>query len=226
MIISHSHRYIFIKSEKTAGTSIEAALSKHCTGDDTVTPLGDYWFNRDEKGAWIHSAMNADGFSQHDPAAEVKRKVPPEIWTDYFKFSIARNPWDRVVSYYSWDARIRKQLKPTRRWYHRLGLPFDEFRDTRRLFHQYAASGDWTTNDRFYLIDDALCVDFVIRYERLGDDLAEVCRRVGLPAVALPHLKSGLREGAHAYSDYYDGPSRRIVAERHHNDIRLFGYEF
>ena len=26
MIISHSHRYIFIKSEKTAGTSIEAAL--------------------------------------------------------------------------------------------------------------------------------------------------------------------------------------------------------
>ena len=50
MIISHSHRYIFIKSEKTAGTSVEAALSKHCTDNDMVTPLGDYWFNRDERG--------------------------------------------------------------------------------------------------------------------------------------------------------------------------------
>ena len=65
MIISHSHRYIFIKSEKTAGTSVEAALSKHCTDSDIVTPLGDYWFNRGEKGEWIHSAMNAEGFFQH-----------------------------------------------------------------------------------------------------------------------------------------------------------------
>ena len=70
MIISHSHKYIFIKSLKTAGTSIEAALSQHCGKDDMVTPLGDYWFNRDERGEWIHSSMNAEGFSQHDPAVE------------------------------------------------------------------------------------------------------------------------------------------------------------
>jgi hypothetical protein len=226
VIISHSHKYIFIKSEKTAGTSVEAALSQQCGEGDMVTPLGDYWFNRDEKGAWVHSSMNAEGFSQHDPASEVKRKVPPAIWNEYFKFSIARNPWDRVVSYYSWDARVQKELRPSRRWYHRLGVPFDEFGQTRRLFHQYAASNDWTTNDRFYVIDNALCVDFVIRYERLSDDLAEVCRRVGLPAVALPRLKSGMREGAHPYTDYYDDASKAIVAERHQNDIRLFGYTF
>ena len=72
MIISHTHKYIFIKSLKTAGTSVEAALSKHCGENDMVTPLGDYWFNRDEKGAWIHSAMNAEGFSQHDPAGPAR----------------------------------------------------------------------------------------------------------------------------------------------------------
>ena len=81
MIISHSNRYIFVKSQKTAGTSIEAALSRYCADNDMVTPLGDYWFNRDEKGEWIHSSMNAEGFSQHDPAAEVKRKVPPKSGT-------------------------------------------------------------------------------------------------------------------------------------------------
>ena len=225
MIISHSHRYIFIKSEKTAGTSVEAALSKHCTDKDMVTPLGDYWFNRGERGEWIHSSMNAEGFFQHDPAAEVKRKVPPAIWNDYFKISITRNPWDRVVSNFSWEARNKAALRPIRRWYHRLGVPFDEFRETTMLFRKFVA-GDWTTNDRFYLLDGALCVDFVIRYERLTEDLAEVCRRVGLPNIALPHLKSGLRQGGHGYGDYYDEKSRAIVSERHYNDIRFFGYEF
>ena len=225
MIISHTHRYIFIKSEKTAGTSVEAALSKHCTDQDMVTPLGDYWFNRDERGEWIHGAMNAEGFFQHDSAAEVKRKVLPEIWSQYFKFSITRNPWDRVVSNFSWEARNRKELQPAQRWYHRLGVPSDEFRESAKLFRQYV-TGEWKTNDRFYFHDGVVCVDFVIRYERLTEDLAEVCRRVGLPAIELPRLKTGLRPAGHAYSEYYDDASKAIVAKRHRNDIRLFGYRF
>ena len=225
MIISHRHRYIFIKSEKTAGTSVEAALSQHCGENDMVTPLGDYWFNRDERGEWIHSSMNEEGFSQHDPAAEVKRKVRPEIWNEYFKFSIVRNPWDRVVSLFAWEARNQPALKPARRVYHRLGVPFNEFRETKKLFREFVA-GDWTTNDRFYLLDGALCVDFVIRYESLAQDFEELCARVGLPAIALPHLKGGLRRAERGYTDYYDETSKAIVAERHQQDIRLFGYAF
>jgi hypothetical protein len=225
VIISHKHKYIFIKSLKTAGTSIEAALSKHCSKDDLVTPLGDYWFNRDERGEWIHSSMNAEGFSQHDPAAEVKRKLPPQIWNEYLKFSIVRNPWDRVVSLFAWEARNQPALKPARRFYHRLGVPFNEFRETKRLFREFVA-GDWTTNDRFYLIDGALCVDFVIRYERLAEDFGELCERVGLPAIALPHLKAGLRHADRRYTDYYDETSKAIVSERHEQDIRVFRYTF
>jgi hypothetical protein len=30
MIVSHRYRYIFIKTKKTTGTSIEIALSRHC----------------------------------------------------------------------------------------------------------------------------------------------------------------------------------------------------
>jgi hypothetical protein len=225
VIISHTHKYIFIKSRKTAGTSIEVALSKHCGSNDIVTPLGDYWFNRDERGEWLHNAMNAEGFFQHDPAEEVKRKVAPEIWNKYFKFSITRNPWDRVVSTFSWETRNNPAFKPARRWHHRLGIPFNEFRDTRKLFRRFVAS-DWTTNDRFYMLNGALCVDFVIRYEHLTDDLAEVCRRVDLPPVALPHLKAGLRQGGHSYAEYYDEASKATVADRHQNDIRLFAYEF
>ena len=225
MIISHTHRYIFIKSRKTAGTSVEVALSKHCSNGDMVTSLEDYWFNRDERGEWLHSSMNAEGFFQHDPADEVKRKVSPEIWNKYFKFSIARNPWDRVVSDFAWQARNKAEMKSVKRWYHRLGVPSDEFRETTKLFRRFVA-GEWKTHDRFYVMKGELCVDFVIRFERLNEDLAEVCRRVGLPTLDLPHLKSGLRQGGRSYAEYYDEPSKAIVADRHHNDIRLFGYEF
>ncbi|HTS20174.1 MAG TPA: sulfotransferase family 2 domain-containing protein [Casimicrobiaceae bacterium] len=225
MIISHTHRYIFVKSWKTAGTSIESALSQHCSGSDVVTALGDYWFNRDEQGQWIHRSMNDDGFSQHDSAEAIKGKLSPEIWNGYFKFSIARNPWDRLVSLFSWEARNKPALKPVRRWYHRAGFPFNEFRARRELFREFV-NGDWKTNDRFYVMDGRMCLDFVMRYERLAEDLGELCRRVGLPEVALPHLKSGLRQGGHRYAEYYDEPSKAIVAERHERDISLFGYEF
>jgi len=39
MIISHEHKFIFLKTKKTAGTSIELALSELCGLDDVITPL-------------------------------------------------------------------------------------------------------------------------------------------------------------------------------------------
>ena len=39
MIVSHTHKFIFLKTKKTAGTSIELALSELCGPDDVITPL-------------------------------------------------------------------------------------------------------------------------------------------------------------------------------------------
>jgi len=41
MIISHKHKFIFIKTRKTAGTSIEIFLSQFCGKNDTLTPIGE-----------------------------------------------------------------------------------------------------------------------------------------------------------------------------------------
>src|SRR5262245_62801539 len=38
MIVSHKHKFIFIKTKKTAGTAIEAALSELCGPEDVITP--------------------------------------------------------------------------------------------------------------------------------------------------------------------------------------------
>ncbi len=39
MILSHKHRFIFLKTRKTAGTSIEIALSKFCDNNDIITRI-------------------------------------------------------------------------------------------------------------------------------------------------------------------------------------------
>jgi hypothetical protein len=225
MIISHSRRFIFIKSAKTAGTSLEAALSNYCGGSDVVTPLGDYEFNRDEAGRWVHRSMNAEGFEQHDWGVTIRDKVGLAVWTSYFKFSIARNPWDRVVSLFNWKARNDRSLKPKTGLLGKIGLPVDGLGEVRRRFAEFVL-GDWETNDRFYIIDDELCVDLVIRYESLADDTLGICRRIGVPPIELPRLKSGFRPGQYHYSQYYDETTKAIVAERHQNDLRLFGYRF
>lgn len=226
MIISHTHKFIFIKSTKTAGTSIEAALSNHCGGDDVVTPLGDYEFNRDASGAWVHKSMNEGNYQQHDDAVTIRDTLPPEIWNSYFKFSIARNPWERTLSRFFWNHRNDPTLKAKKRFYHYLGVPFDELVPTRKAFVRFLKEEAWDTNDRFYITDGKPCCDFVIRYEHLAEDLREVCNQVGLPELKLPHLKSGMRKKDHHYSEYYDAATRDLVAERHRNDIELFGYRF
>ena len=38
-IISHSKKFIFVKTNKTAGTSVEIALSKYCDENDIITQI-------------------------------------------------------------------------------------------------------------------------------------------------------------------------------------------
>ncbi len=223
MIVSHSHKFIFIKSTKTAGTSIEAALSQHCSGDDVVTELGDYRHNRDDNGNWVHRAMNSSGFEQEEPALSVRSKLGPEVWSTYFKFSITRNPWDRAVSSFSWHN--RRAVKPKEGLMGKLGLSRNEMEATRAAFAEFVRNG-LKTNDRFYVIDDELCVDYVIRYEDLQEGYDEVCRRIGVPRTELPRLKSGIRDAARHYSAYFDDETRELVRRRHAHDLRLFGYAF
>jgi len=233
MIISHTHKFILLKSLKTAGTSIEAALSQACSGPDIVTPLNDFSFNRDEAGASVHRAMNAETLGwwdkeeigQHVDVATLRSNLPEDVWNSYYKISIARNPWDRVVSLFAWSTRNDASKRPRKRFYHHLGVAFDEMREKRRLFREFVET-NWETNDRFYTNDGELCVDFVIRYESLSSDLEALRSRLRLPNMVVPRLKTGFRPGQVHYSQYYDEEAKALVARRHSIDIRLFGYQF
>ena len=40
MIASFLHNFIFIKTRKTGGTTVEMTLAPHCGPDDIITPIG------------------------------------------------------------------------------------------------------------------------------------------------------------------------------------------
>ena len=58
MIVSHQHRFIFIKTQKTAGTSIEMALSSICGATDIISAISPI----DEKNRINHGSRSAQNF--------------------------------------------------------------------------------------------------------------------------------------------------------------------
>lgn len=107
------------------------------------------------------------------PAALVKSSVPDDVWHEYFKFTIVRNPFDQVVSWYYWKARNNPNPPPMETW---------------------IASGKYLSNWPIYTIDNDVVADFAIRYEALADGLATVSDRIGVD-IKLPdrRAKSGIR---------------------------------
>ena len=77
MILSHKYKYIFIKSFKTASTSLEIALSKYCGKEDVITPI----INEDEKIRKINGFNGPQNFAgtnifhEHMSASEIKSNV-------------------------------------------------------------------------------------------------------------------------------------------------------
>ena len=126
------------------------------------------------------------------------------MYNEYFKFSVTRNPWDRVVSAYhhfgpgmSFKGYLLKKAKlKTIKWY---------FRD---------------------YIDDV----YFIRYENLKKDIEYVCKKLGLDYDMnnLGKYKNEYRKilKHKHYTEYYDKETKQIVAERYAYDIKYFGYEF
>jgi len=124
MILSHKYKFIFIKTAKTAGTSIEVFLSKHCGAKDIVTPIAPTVEGHQPRnyGGFInpvpeilerpgklfsvlrHAITSRGKFYNHMPAREIRNRVPADVWNSYFKFCVERNPWDKVLSHYHMHA--------------------------------------------------------------------------------------------------------------------------
>ena len=229
MIISHEHKFIFIKTAKTAGTSIEVFLSPQCGPEDIVTPIappveGHEPRNHEELvnpiselfrqpegllAALRNVFKKRKKFYNHMPAWLIQQRVPAPIWNGYFKFCVERNPWDKVLSHYHMAAS-------------RAGGSLS--------FEEYLSKGRFPINYFRYTDRSGarVIVDRVLRYENLMKDLAEVFSYVNVPFEGGLGIraKSEYRTNYTPYQSVFNDEQRRIVEHAFAREIELHGYRF
>ena len=220
MLVSHRHRFIYTKTVKTAGTSVEIYFEDACLPPDsdvvrghaiaeTVTDAGIIGYRGVDPGG--------SRYYNHMPASDIRALLGPEAWDSYFKFCVIRNPFDKLVSLW-WaivgaDARFRDIV--------------GDVAAIRTEFSSWCAESAARGVDRDkYLIDGQVAMDGFIRYESLAADLNQVCDRVGFPfwPDRLGQYKSGLRASHLPLDGYYEPPAARAVRDVFGWEIDYFGY--
>ncbi len=202
MIVSHKYKFIFIKTAKTAGTSIEVFLSSVCSNDDIFTPI----FPEVEP----HRPRNYEKyeFRNHMPASEIKKKLPDDIWNEYFKFCVERNPWDKTLSHYH-------MLN------YRAGgdLTLQQYFEQEKFCRNFAMYTDSNEN---------LIVDKVLSYENLMGDLEIVFKQLGIPFSGSlgVRAKSEYRSDRNHYRNVLTEQQAKRIRQLFNREINLLGYEF
>jgi hypothetical protein len=228
MILSHKYQFIFIKTAKTAGTSIEAFLSSHCGPTDILTPIEPPVEGHQPRNylgfinpvpeilerpgkilsAVQHSIASREKFYRHMPAFDVKKRIPPNVWNSYFKFCVERNPWDKVLSHYHMHAAREGGSLSLDEYLARGRFPINYFRYTNRS-------------------ETKVIVNRVLRYENLTAELSEVFSRLKIPFDGtLGVAKSEYRTDRRPYQQVFNDEQRRVVEEAFAKEIELHGYHF
>lgn len=210
MLISFSHKFIFVRIWKTAGTSLKNVLQQYCP----YAPQ-DGSIRERQKAADIarYCEVKLGSLNWHSPARDIRAALPVAVYNDFFKFAVVRNPWDWMVSWYSFIVQKEDHH------YHEMvkNMTFQEFLawkieiKTPHLTH-------FTSDEQGDFI-----VDHVARMETLSEEFPLLARRMGIRETVLPRLnKSRHRD----YRAMYDDAMAQSVAEYFEHDIELFGYTF
>jgi len=85
MVVSHMKKCIFIHIPKTGGTSVEQFIRDQDRND--IQYLG----------------VRNNRSMHHMTASQLKLELLPTQYNSYYRFSIVRNPYDRLLSEYYWS---------------------------------------------------------------------------------------------------------------------------
>jgi hypothetical protein len=213
VIVSRGRRYVFVHIPKTGGTAMALALEARAMADDIL--IGDTPKARRRKRR-LHGVTTAGRLWKHSTLADIDGLVGPDDLDGLFCFTLVRNPWDRMVSYYHW-LRAQDFDHPAVRTARTHA--FDGFLADRDVGAAIAANPA-----RRYMTDArGRAHGHCLRLEHLQEDLAPLEAHLGF-ALEMPRANASER-GAD-YRAYYTAATRARVAALCAEDIARFGYAF
>jgi hypothetical protein len=222
-MISHKHKCIFVHIPKCAGTSIEKSLGhfEDYAGRDQqdhssirmVEPVNSKTFSSTENMKELLKRF----LVQIKPAPNPRNKytVSREQYEKYFKFTIVRNPWARVHSWYknvTRDELHRAEMGISSK------IKFYDFLETFKYKTGLRPQTFWIKNYK-----GEIPLDYIGRFENLSSDFEKVCNLMNIESLKLPHE---LKRTCNDYRDAYNDKTRDLISRIYKEEIALFGYSF
>lgn len=211
MFICTSFALIFVHVYKTGGTSVTQALQAH------VGPLERrlHRSGRCRNGLAFRDAYH--NLAPHCTAREIRDQLPNGLFARCFKFAFVRNPWSLQLSLFRYV--LRSSDHPQHSDFAALSSleAYIQWLET-------LPNGPQRVQCDFVMDENGKpLLDFIGRFERLGQDFAAVANRFGWRP-NLPHLNASGDDPD--YRQFYTPRSRDIIARLHRADIETFGYDF
>ncbi len=206
MRVSDSRRFVYVHNQKTGGVTMETVL-------DRAVP--------DVRGDRPNRHLTLTQILEQEPAL-----------TDYWIFGVVRNPWARMVSWWSMihDGVTRaaqgnqgaiKRIQKYSVW--RIVSTYPDFEHF--IMHGPDEIPRLGQPQLSRLQAPQRNADYIGRTETLTADIATILAHLGLPASEeIPRKNASSHAGS--YRDFYTLTTRERVAQLYAADIDEFGYEF
>jgi hypothetical protein len=236
MLISHRKQFIFTKTFKTAGTSVESYFEQYCMpdGEWQQTHTRDEYQSAD--GIIGYRGPNPAGsvWYNHMSAKGIRDLIGQDISDRYFKFTVIRNPFDKLISWFLFNKKIKQKQSTSQpknfaeQLLEKIKLS-DQLKNAVEIeqFRNWVRNGNAIIDRDRYLIDGNEYVDYFIRFESLYEGINYVCEHLSIPfePSRLPEFKKGTRDSKIPVWKYYDRRTESIVRRTYAWEIERFGYD-
>lgn len=215
MFYSPGRKYIFVHAPKTGGTSLALMLEERAMKDDIL--IGDTPKALKRRGK-VKGIKTTGRLWKHSMLTDLYGLIPQEHMNDFFVFTLVRNPWDRMVSYYHW---LQTQEFDHPAVTAAKVMAFEPFLRNplvikaiqKNPYLRYVTDKDGVMRAKHF-----------IRLEHLEEDLGALEAHLDLSFKALHHANASAR--GKDYRSYYDAALVDHVATACAVDIQRFGYTF